>query len=302
MSTPDPDITDDRTDSMPRPSLADFAAVNWQAIVARAPFRRLYELAGRFGEEARHAAGAGDNVTAAVFQSLADVCSLGFRTDRPDDPFTSWMVSPGFRTGGIEDLSQEAVEAFSELAENTADPRVRARLGDVAWVRIRAHRAAKVAVTAYLSLAEEIEPEGWPQELAALQRALVIALQLGRGNEELRRVVEFIQEGLTRFAPVDTGFLCAKLMRLLLEMRVEDGARYATIAADIAQRALEIKEFHRAREYWAWRPSGPVEPRTRSSSAHICWRSPRHTWPRRTTRLCDHRSGRCLRPDTCIRP
>ncbi len=251
MSAPNPGTADDRTDPMPRPTFADFATVDWQAIVARAPFRRLYELAGRFGEEARHAAGAGDNVTAAVFQSLADVCSLGFRVDRPNDPFTPWMVTQGFRTGGIEDLSQEAVETFSELAENTADPRVRARLGDVAWVRIRAHRAAKVAVTAYLSLADQIDPGGWPEEFPALQRALIIALQLGRGNEELRRVVGFIQELLARLAPVDTGFLCAKLMRLLLEMRTEDGARYATMAADIAQRALGIKEFHRAREYWA---------------------------------------------------
>ncbi|MGH7510061.1 MAG: DUF4209 domain-containing protein [Gemmatimonadales bacterium] len=238
------------TDDKPRPSLDDFAAVDWQGAVADTPFRRLHEYAGRFSDGAKDAYEAEDTRAAAVYQGLADLCSLAFRPDRSEHPFSPWMVTQAFRTAGIEDLSDETITACGELCAITSDPRLRARLADVAWVRARDFRVAQTAVAAYLSLAEHIEPESWPEEIPYLERALGIGMQLGRGNAELVRVVQFIQGRLEHFSSTDNGFLCANLMDLLDGVRDMDAEKYAMMAADIARRNLSAREFHRAREYW----------------------------------------------------
>ncbi len=124
------------------------------------------------------------------------------------------MVTQAFRTAGIEDLSDETITACGELCAITSDSQLRARLADVAWVRARNFRAAQTAVAAYLSLAEHIEPEEWPEGILYLERPLGIGLQLGRGNAELLRVVQFIQERLEHCSSTDNGFQCAKLMGL----------------------------------------------------------------------------------------
>ncbi len=256
------------TDGKPRPSLDDFAAVDWQGAVAGAPFRRLHEYAGRFSDRAKEAYEAEDTRAAAVYQSLADLCSLAFRPDQPEHPFSPWMVTQAFRTAGIEDLSDETITACGELCAITSAPQLRARLADVAWVRARNFRAAQTAVAAYLSLAEHIEPEGWPEEIPYLERALGIGMQLGRGNSELVRAVQFIEERLEHFSSTESGFLCAKLMGLLDTVRDVDAEKYARMAADIARRALSASEFHRAREYgtlaagWAVRARDPDQRRS----------------------------------------
>lgn len=235
----------------PRATLDDFGAVDWQAAVAGVPFRRLYEYAGRFNDLAKEASAAGKAREAAVYQSLADVCWLVLREDSPEDPFAPFMVSPAFRTGGIEDLSSETVAACSAFASQVNDPKLRARLADVAWVRARDYQAGKLAVASYLVLAEPIEPANWPEQLSSIERALAIALQFGRGNQELGQVARFIEALIRRYHATDEGFLCAKLMELLLAFGGVDAAEFAHLAESLACRALSAKDFHRSREYWS---------------------------------------------------
>jgi hypothetical protein len=237
-------------DGRPALCLEDFRAVDWRGVTSSAPFRGLRELADRFRDRAQQALSADDRRGSAVYQSLADVCSLVLREDRHDDPFMPFMVTQAFRTVGIGDMSPESVAAFAALAPEVAEPSVRARLADVAWVRRRDYRAAKLAVASYLKLAETIEPEAWPAKFRLLERAVAIALQLGRGNEELRHVVAFLEDLIDRCAPTEDGFFCARLMQLLLAVGCPDGAKYAPIAEALARRALTAKAFHRSREYW----------------------------------------------------
>lgn len=237
-------------DGRPRATLHDFASVDWQNAVADISSRRLSDYAARFGQRAKEAAERDDARTTAVFQSLADLCSLSLRVGHPNQPFAPWMVTDGFRTAGVEDLSDETVAAAGSLASGTADPRLRAHLADVAWVRGRDYRAAKIAVEGYLALVASLDSEGWPGEFHYLERALELALQLGRVNEELGRVRQFVEERLAHLAPTDDGFLSAKLMSVLLQFADVDSARYLELASDLARRALAAKAFHIAREYW----------------------------------------------------
>jgi hypothetical protein len=83
-------------DGRPALCLEDFRAVDWRGVTSSAPFRGLRELADRFRDRAQQALSADDRRGSAVYQSLADVCSLVLREDRHDDPFMPFMVTQAF--------------------------------------------------------------------------------------------------------------------------------------------------------------------------------------------------------------
>jgi hypothetical protein len=236
----------------PRPTEEDFASVDWRAVATTPPTDDLHELTHRFRQRARDASAEEDLRTWAVFEALADICSLVLRTEASaSEPFVSWMVTETFRTASLGDLTPETVQSCRKIYAQAEPPELRARLADIVWTRVRDHQAAHAAVQAYMEIARAVQvEEGWPDLLPPLTRSLQIAVALGPSRDELLAIRTFMEEMLEGRASTESGFLSAKLLELLLEYGGGDTARFSQIASEIAERALSEGAFHRAQAYW----------------------------------------------------
>lgn len=235
----------------PRPTAVDFARTDWTAVVGAEPFQEVSELVPRFRARAQAASAASDLSGWAVYEALADVCSLILRSGvATDEPFIPFMVSETFRTPSLDDLTAEVVESCRTIHTETDSAPLRARLADIAWVRARDHVAGKAAVQAYLDVARAVPlPEDWHEMMGPLNRALEISAQLGR-REDFTAVRAFAEGVLAPQASSETGIFSADLLHLLLESGRDDAERYSVVAEAIADRALAAGKYDLARTYY----------------------------------------------------
>lgn len=235
----------------PRPTAADFSRTDWTAVVGAEPFQEVSELVPRFRARAQAASAASDLSGSAVYEALADVCSLILRSGvATDEPFIPFRVSETFRTPSLDDLTAELVESCRTIHTETDSAPLRARLADIAWVRARDHVAGKAAVQAYLDVARAVPlPEDWHEMMGPLNRALEISAELGR-REDFTAVRAFAEGVLDAQASSETGIFSADLLHLLLESGRDDAERYSGVAETIADRVLAAEKYHLARTYY----------------------------------------------------
>lgn len=235
----------------PRPTAQDFSHTHWVRLADSEPVADVRELVARFRARAQTATSAGDLRAWAVFEALADACSLILRPGiSTEEPFIPLMVSERFRTPGLDDLTSEMVESCRTIHVETTSAPLRARLADIAWVRARDHIAAQAAIQAYLDVARAVRlPEDWDDMMAPLTRALGIAAQLGR-REDFDAVRAFAEEILDAQAPSEKGIFSADLLDVLLESGRDDAERYSGIAEGIADRLLAAGSYDLARTYY----------------------------------------------------
>jgi hypothetical protein len=235
----------------PRPSPEDFRNTDWARVADAQPAADVRDLVPRFRSRAQTATAATDVRAWAVFEALADACSLMLRPGvATAEPFIPLMVSGVFHSPSLDELTPEMVESCRTIHAETSSAPLRARLADIAWVRARDHLAAKAAVHAYLDVARAVRlPEDWDEMMAPLNRALEIAAELGR-REDFSAVRAFAEEVLDAQAPSETGIFSADLLSLLLESGREDAERFSGIAEQIADRVAGEDKYDLARTYY----------------------------------------------------
>jgi hypothetical protein len=235
----------------PKPNAQDFSLTDWARLADGEPVTDVRDLVPRFRARAQSATAAGDLRAWAVFEALADACSLILRPGiSTEEPFVPLNVSERFRTPDLDDLTSEMVESCRTIHPETTLAPLRARLADIAWVRVRDHIAAKAAIAAYLDVARAVRlPADWGDMMAPLTRALGIAAQLGR-REDFDAVRAFAEEILDAQAPSEKGIFSADLLDLLLESGRDNAERYSAIAEGIADRLLAVGSFDLARAYY----------------------------------------------------
>jgi Domain of unknown function (DUF4209) len=186
-----------------------------------------------------------------VFQLLQAATSPRLKAEAIDEPLAPLAVFPDFRTVMVQDFTAEQLDLFEQIAATIQDAELRARLADIVWVRRRNHRLGELAVHAYLESAAHLEdPINWPDCASRIERALRIALLLGRDKPITETVVSTIEGLLSRYDGNDPLFLSARMMELLLDHRRGDPLKYGPLAEKAAKRAASESDWHRARTYW----------------------------------------------------
>src|SRR5690606_29615110 len=85
-------------------------------------------------------------------------------------------------------LTEKDLAALAGIVGEIADPEMRARVADVLWVTKRDHKAAKVAIGAFLESAQRLKTgDMWPPYAERLERAARLAAI--RGFEPQREEV-----------------------------------------------------------------------------------------------------------------
>lgn len=235
-------------------SHTDFDDADWQSAIATASKKTDFEYWIALSNRHREAEAANEIRKARVYSLLAMVMGVELKPDDVKVPFVPRFTVASIHGPGIDDLAEDELAALELIAENVADPEVRARICDVLWVKKKRFKLIELIVKSYLVSADALyDPECWFDCERRYRRAVKLGRTLGSaGSTVFPMAVKAVEERLTQL-DADDGFgLSCRLMELLQEVGQGDARKYAEMAAKGARKAEAEGGFalDRARCYW----------------------------------------------------
>jgi hypothetical protein len=145
----------------------------------------------------------------------------------------------------------EDLAVLPVLVEKLTESALRARILDVLWIRKRDFQAALKAVDVYLLAAEKLfKTDAWIYGVECLRRAFQIAASLGGGGLNARRKAEAaFEEILAEPGEQIHPNFANNLLRLAVEFRLSDPAKFAAIAVNHGEICSKASEIEFARQY-----------------------------------------------------
>lgn len=193
---------------------------------------------------------AGDAKTAAGFQFLVGLCTIGESFDTPQHPFSPLWQSPTGRTLLPADLTPQDVVAVEVLAAKSKNPALTARLLDIIWETKHDAAACIAAAAAYLATAKALDNDkDWILAIQKFARSLHLASRLGYEKPLYRSVVAAIEDAVNDRTIDPQSFRALRLMRVVLRARTSDPARLATLSAQIASECESVDALDCAKAY-----------------------------------------------------
>lgn len=182
---------------------------------------------------------------------LGCVAQMFFDFGCDKEPLKPMFSLGGKSSAGIGSFTEVQLDAMAAALPEITDVELRARIGDVLWLRRRDHHAGRIAVRAYLAAAEVVfDPEHWTHTFIRIQRATRIAAGLGKKSEEWGLAIAHVEGLLLEMDGTDPFLLTAKLIGLLLEQKTGNLTNLASMAGKAAVNAVKRKDFLRAGDYF----------------------------------------------------
>ena len=231
----------------------DFADCGWKEVLEGARDENYRSIDSAFSKAAKQATDEGRQSHGKALWLLADACSMRLSPDSANEPFKPFLVSQNGRSPIPDDFSEADVAFFAEIVETIDDPRLKARLADLVWLkqRPRNHQFALVAIDSYRSI--PLDTETWLRGgKQCWQRAIGLARMLGAGAGDRLTEMEASIFEVFRSVTKQDGFLGFWLADLL-ESNALGSNHETTIATKLETLAREFEqdeELHRAREYF----------------------------------------------------
>lgn len=230
----------------------DIERYNWQSVIADCPNKDCLYYYDVLFKQSRELAEKGDDVGRRVFAFVGTICSFHANYDATGNPYGPLWRSGEERALMAEDLTDADLQALADVLSQIGDADLRARVGDILWECRRDHKAARIAVEAFLESAKRLQTgESWPPFAERLERALQLSAKLGLRQplyeQTLRTVEEYIAHNL---GDLSSGLLCARLMGTLISFRSGDPHHYAVAAERFATELAKNGEWDFAEEYW----------------------------------------------------
>ena len=163
-----------------------------------------------------------------------------------------WSNFEGQRSLMAEDLSNSDLAALKATLEEIADPEYRARVGDVLWETTKDHKAAQIAVEAFLDSANLHKTDDlWPPYADRLERAAQLSAKLGFGKSLHQDVIAAIEAAIKEFeSNLKSGLLCHRLMEVVLNHGAPNSAGYAVLSERLASDYAAEAESEFSHRYW----------------------------------------------------
>ncbi|MBI4528063.1 MAG: DUF4209 domain-containing protein [Deltaproteobacteria bacterium] len=204
-----------------------------------------------YSAAAKQAEESGEDSEGRAYRSLAIICSFYPRFDNRGEPYGPMMQWEGKRTAIPDDLTDADLDTVTTLRTKIVSPLIRARLGDVLWLRRRDHIATKDACSDYITAGETgLTKEDWVDSIELLYRALQLAHFLGRDKEGWKQAEAATVRALQSPFAETEPFFAAKILRILLQMGAGEPAQLAELAGEHAKKAATEVVPDRARTYY----------------------------------------------------
>lgn len=231
----------------------DIRSYDWQSKIAQVPRRDCWKYCEAFGSGIKECTDAGDDLGRRVYLLLHAVASFQPNYDSRENAYGPgrWN-SDGSRSIMAEDLSDDDLKALRGILEEITDFEFRARVGDVIWESQRDHKAAQIAVRAFLESARIHKTDDlWPPYTDRLDRAAQLSARLGFGQPLHQEVVAVLKAAVKEFvANAKSGLLCHHLMTTLILSEVPEVEEYAALAERLANEFAAAGESDFSHRYW----------------------------------------------------
>ncbi len=220
-------------------TLADITNYEWEAVLTEAERPVCPLFATKLFQKSVRLKEAGDEKGERIFRFLGTVASPSLRPENIEFPFTGV---------GLDNLSESNLDVLSDLLPLTHDPAMRARIGDLLWVKRKSpkpdYKAAKVAAQAYLENFKRLNvAKDWAWDMESFRRGFGLARILGKKNEPFPSYVSYVEELIRIHAATCKNALCLQLFDLLLEYEVGDFVSHATTAEQVAKAIEESGNY-----------------------------------------------------------
>jgi hypothetical protein len=233
----------------------DFDNASWQNLISHTNEKECENYSRQFFQEATEAQARSDAVNEEVFTLLGAVCSMWLRPDT-GEVFHPLFVfyDPPMRGFMLSDLSDEHLALLADVATDTSDPEMRARLADVVWVKGRSkfYRLVEIAVRAYLESAKRMLSSADQTGLRAilrLERALSLA-HLVRNRSLSQFALDEVESIILSHDKSDQSFSFASMLRLLLDYHPSNPSTLSALSEDLANSSESQAQWMDAQVYW----------------------------------------------------
>lgn len=255
-------------------TVEDFAGCGWKEILAgadREGFLEDYHLRQHaFSDAAKQALNEGRQTHGKVLELLSDVCSMMLSPDSANEPFKplkDFRHSGSGRSATPDDLSEADLVFFAEIVETIDDPWLKARLGDLVWLRTRKVHFAFEAIDAYQLI--PLDGKMWRHGARdCWKRAIKLARMLGRGaGDRLKEMETKIIESF-HAATQEKKILALDLADLLKDsklggshaLELAQGLESIADAVDGDWRPCDVRDLWQAASDWYMAANDRIKP------------------------------------------
>ena len=230
----------------------DFAQSGWDIVLSDAP-KDDYSSMWLGLRDASEQAIAEDRLEhGKVLKLLSDVCSMRLYPNSPNEPFRPlFELNDGTCSTRLVDISDSDVSYFSQILSTIDNPRLRARLADLIWVRNRDFKSALIAIDAYILL--PLNEETWTSENdACWRRAIALSRMLGKAASDRLAQIECLIVGKLLSARKQHKFFAHHLAEILVSFGLgQDHLNDIAERLEFLAREFEAAgNFHALRQYF----------------------------------------------------
>ncbi|WP_421902044.1 DUF4209 domain-containing protein [Maridesulfovibrio sp.] len=229
----------------------DFDKNECEAILSKCQENNYAAMYRLFSEASSEALERGNKKLGKIYWLLSDACSMMLDSENRAEPFKP-LISVGDRRSAIpEDFSQNEILFFADLVDEVGSYLLKARLADLAWLRLRKIEFALKAIDAYKLV--PLTQEQWVRDgKECWNRMLDLILMLRAGAGDRLELVE--QDIITALlsSTAEDGFLGVWLTNLLLDNRLGN-SKYSDIVdhlQEISQVPYIAQQFHKIRSFF----------------------------------------------------
>jgi len=195
---------------------------------------------------------AGNTELSAVYQFIARLCSFMPRYGNREQLYEPYFIMDGKRSFLPEDLTDHDLDAVAALLKRSSDSTLKARFGDILWIRQKDHKAATEAAKAFLESGTRLfAGELWTDSMNEFTRALQLAFMLGQDKPLWKEIIASVEKLALAVSVDDTSFKAAQIMDVLLNAgNGNNPSQFVGRAEQTAKVATEALDYYRAEEYW----------------------------------------------------
>ena len=231
-------------------TIQDFQNSHWQDIISSSERKECYIYKSQFSLHCRISESEGNVIAQEIYSLLEAVTSFALNSKDINQPFVPSVILNNCPSTSSDDINDNYINLFSELAENIMDDEMRARVADIVWVRKRDFKKARVAVEAYLKSAKTLEnSKYWSPSSQRIERALRLGALLGKKNKYFSIVIQYIEENLRNYDGEEPSFFLVRLMQFLQEHGQGDPTTYVVLSEKLAKNAQTQGDLSMEREY-----------------------------------------------------
>ena len=146
-------------------SAEDFRNCGWKAAIEAGDFESTHHLHSSLAAAAKHASSEGRYSHGRVLYLLSDAIGLMLDSANEGRPLRGHADFGDRRSAIPEDFSEEDLNFLASIINEIDEPRIRARVGDLIWIRMRKLGTAPplAAIDAYTET--QITHESWSREV-----------------------------------------------------------------------------------------------------------------------------------------